>query len=179
MFSVAIETMIEEIRNLVMKTALIRPQAIPTAPAIAKMANQPSPWLMARVSATYCATEAVAVNEMSIPPATSTTSRPAARMPMKAFEVSRSNRFCSVRKLSVASDRSADSATTTASSQNSWLRRKRCRAGARNGRSAVKLIGVHAGIYALTAARSSSSVEAWGKHSPTRAPRRMIRTRWA
>ena len=59
---------------------------------------------MPMVSATYCATEAVAVNEMSMPPAISTTSSPAARMPTKAFDVSRSNRFCRVRKLSVASD---------------------------------------------------------------------------
>ena len=53
---------------------------------------------------TYCATEAVAVKEMSMPPAISTTSSPEARMPTKAFEVRRSNRFCSVRKLSVASE---------------------------------------------------------------------------
>src|SRR5438128_7272414 len=77
------------------------------------------------VSATYCATEAVAVNEMSIPPATSTTSSPEARMPTKAFDVSKSNRFCRVRKLSVASESTSESARTTASSQNSWLRRQR------------------------------------------------------
>src|SRR4051812_29885162 len=77
------------------------------------------------VSATYCATDAVAVNEMSMPPATSTTSSPEARMPTKAFDVSRSNRFCRVRKLSVASDSMSESARITASSQNSWLRRQR------------------------------------------------------
>src|SRR5205085_6432252 len=80
------------------------------------------------VSATYCATEAVAVNEMSMPPAMSTTSSPEARMPTKAFDVSRSNRFCKVRKLSVASDSTSVSARMTASSQNSWLRRQRDRA---------------------------------------------------
>ena len=75
MLSVAIETMIEEMRSLVMKTALMRPHARPTAPAIAKIANQPSPWLSANDRATYCATEAVAVKDMSMPPAISTTSK--------------------------------------------------------------------------------------------------------
>src|SRR3954451_9551076 len=83
---------------------------------------------MPTVSAKYCATDAVAVNEMSMWPATSTTSRPDARMPTKEFEVSRSNRFCTVRKLSVVSDNASDSTTMTASSQNSWLRRKRASA---------------------------------------------------
>src|SRR6185436_2547221 len=128
MFSVAIETMIDEMRSLVMKTALIRPHTTPTAAAIANKANQPRPWRMPRVSATYCATEAVAVKEMSMPPATSTTSSPEARMPTKALDVRRSNRFCRVRKLSVASDRTSASAPMTTSSQNSWLRRKRASA---------------------------------------------------
>ena len=121
--------MIDEMRSRVMKTALMRPHRTPTAAASANKANQPRPWRMPMVSATYCATEAVAVNEMSMPPATSTTSSPEARMPTKALDVRRSNRFCRVRKLSVASDRASESARMTASSQNSWLRRKRARAG--------------------------------------------------
>ena len=43
MLSVAIETMIDEMRSLVMNSALIAPQAMPIAPAIANIANQPSP----------------------------------------------------------------------------------------------------------------------------------------
>ena len=38
------------------------------------------PYFAARVAARYCAAEAVAVNEMSIPPETSTTKTPAARI---------------------------------------------------------------------------------------------------
>src|SRR5438045_3839958 len=128
MFSVAIDTMIDEMRSLVMKIALTRPHSSPTAPANANSAAQPRPWRMPRVRATYCATEAVAVNEMSMPPAISTTRRPDARMPTNAFDVSRSNMFCHVRKLSVATDSTSDSARITASSQNSWLRRQRDRA---------------------------------------------------
>src|SRR5829696_948397 len=79
---------------------------------------------MASVRATYCATVAVAVKEMSIPPATRTTRRPAARMPTKAFEVRRSNRFWRVKKLSVTIVNPMQKTTMTASSQNSWLLRK-------------------------------------------------------
>ena len=43
MLSVAIETMIEEMRSRVMKSALMAPQATPIAPAIANIANQPRP----------------------------------------------------------------------------------------------------------------------------------------
>ena len=39
MLSVAIETMIDEMRSLVMKNALIAPQARPIAPAIANIAK--------------------------------------------------------------------------------------------------------------------------------------------
>ena len=81
-------------RSLVMNIALMAPQRNADRagdgehgePAAAH-GGSPS------VSATYCATEAVAVNEMSMPPAISTTSRPEARMPTKALEVRRSNRF--------------------------------------------------------------------------------------
>ena len=75
--------------------------------------------------ATYWATVAVAVKEMSMPPETSTTSSPAQSTPTKALEVSRSKRFCSVKKLSVAKDSTTTSKRTTSRSQNSWLRRKR------------------------------------------------------
>ena len=61
MFSVAMETMIDEIRSLVMKIALISPHSRPTAPADANSPAQPRPWRIPMVSATYCATEAVAV----------------------------------------------------------------------------------------------------------------------
>ena len=74
-----------------------------------------------------------------MPPAISTTSRPDAMMPMKALDVRRSNRFGSVRKLSVANPSASTIARITASSQNSWLRRKRVSAGANAGRAATRL----------------------------------------
>ena len=43
MFSVAIDTMIDEMRSLVTKTALISPQSMPVTPASANSANQPRP----------------------------------------------------------------------------------------------------------------------------------------
>src|SRR4051794_3345329 len=125
MLSVAIDTMIDEMRSFVMNTALISPHISPTAAAMANSGIQPSPCLMPSVSATYCATDAVAVNEMSMPPDTSTTSNPEARMPTKALEVSRSYAFCTVRKLLVANESTSERTRITESSQNSWLRTKR------------------------------------------------------
>ena len=65
-------------------TALTSPSASPTAIAIANIPTQPSGQASAAEIAAYCATDAVAVKEMSMPPEISTTSRPAARMPVKA-----------------------------------------------------------------------------------------------
>ena len=162
MFSVAIETMIDEMRSLVMKTALIRPHsdARPRRPARTRRTS-PGHRRMPSVSATYWATEAVAVNEMSMPPATSTTSSPEARMPTKALEVSRSNRFCRVRKLSVASDSASESARMT-DQQPEFVaarsaQRRRAQPGSRHRPAACR-------------PRLHSPMAACGTHSPTRRP---------
>ena len=164
MLSVAIVTMIEEILSFWMKTALIRPQSDADAAGDREDARASrGRRRCASVIATYCATDAVAVKEMSMPPATSTTRSPAARMPMKALEVSRSNRFCSVRKLSVASD-SAEARAARIDGEQPEL---------------VTAAEAVAAPHALTAALSSASEVADAARTRRRCgPARMISTRW-
>lgn len=87
-------TMIPGMRRPSMSAALIAPQAA-RGDADGEDASQVRPGVGGRHRQVW-ATDAVAVNEMSMPPATSTTSSPAARMPAKALAVSRSNRFYAV-----------------------------------------------------------------------------------
>src|SRR5579875_1143200 len=119
-------TMMLEMRRLITSSALISPQTSPVAIATANRPIQPICQASAADTATYCATDAVAVNEMSIPPATSTTSSPPARMPVKAYVVSRSNRFCSVKKCGDAADIAAISTTLMTTSRPSceWATRR-------------------------------------------------------
>ena len=74
--------MMLEIRSVLISTAFTTPSSVPTPSATTNNVAQPPPNRIAASSATYCATDAIAVNEMSIPPDTSTTSNPAAVIPM-------------------------------------------------------------------------------------------------
>ncbi len=75
---IAIVAMIEGMRTKWISAAFRPPSAVPTArpAAITRDAGRPS--RAARSAATYCDTDAVAANEMSMPPETSTTKRPIA-----------------------------------------------------------------------------------------------------
>ncbi len=77
----AMVAMIEVTRTKWISVALIEPSATPVArpSGMHRMPGQCQ--RAARKPAIYCATEAVAMNEMSMPPETSTTNRPSARMP--------------------------------------------------------------------------------------------------
>ena len=70
--------MIEVMRKWWISAALTHPSATPTASPATITTGAGNPSRDASSAATYCATEAVAANEMSIPPETSTTKRPIA-----------------------------------------------------------------------------------------------------
>ena len=80
----AMVTMMLAIRSQVTRSALRRPSSVPTPSATPNRPAQPISAEVAAETARYCAIEATAVNEMSSPPATSTTTRPAASMPENA-----------------------------------------------------------------------------------------------
>ena len=63
-----------------MRSALTLPRAIPAAAAVASVGTGGQPCVAASVAARYWVAAAVAVKEMSMPPETSTTKTPAARM---------------------------------------------------------------------------------------------------
>src|SRR5258708_7259909 len=79
-FSVEMVMMMEVARRRWMSRALNAPSASPVARPSAMLAAGAQPRRVAARAARYCATVAVAANEMSMPPATSTTSRPTAMM---------------------------------------------------------------------------------------------------
>src|ERR1700686_1607178 len=125
MFSIAIDTMILDIRSTETSHAFNMPSSVPMTQAINTVPTSPTPACPAARIATYCATDAVAVNEISILPATRTTSKPEASIPTKAVFASRSSRFCGARKRGDPSARQTVSAIAAINSRNSCVARKR------------------------------------------------------
>ena len=68
------------------------------------MTQLPPPTPASASAATYCTTEAATANEMSMPPAISTTSSPTAKIRLTELVLSRLKRLASVKNLSLASD---------------------------------------------------------------------------
>ena len=62
------------------RTAFNEPSATPSRAETRSVGTSGKPYVAASVAATYCVAAAVAVKEMSMPPQTSTTKRPAASM---------------------------------------------------------------------------------------------------
>src|SRR5471030_254676 len=94
-----------------MMVALMAPSRQPNPAATRKPnAQSPPPSRMTVSAVRYWTTDAPTANEMSIPPAISTTSSPAAKMMLTALWLSRSNRLGRVRNVEVV----APSPTTMA-----------------------------------------------------------------
>ena len=97
-----------------MRAALNAPRRKPKAIANAiPDAQLPPPRDMTASAVRYWTTDAPTANEMSMPPATSTTRSPAAKMRLMALMLRRSNRLTRVRKVSVARPSTAQMTTMT------------------------------------------------------------------
>ncbi len=116
MFIVPRVTMNVGIRKTEMKKAFTAPKAIPMALEMANASHRLSmPSEMIAFTVTYCATMATAGNEMSIPPDSSTTKKPTARMAMPALERMRSNMFSTVRNAGFTTVMAREKSTITRS----------------------------------------------------------------
>ncbi len=110
-------TTIEMMRKWWIRAAFTAPSAAPTPMAATKPSNQLPPTAPNIVASTYCTTEAATANEMSIPPAISTTSRPTAQITFTAELFKSDVTLTSVAKFGVATDRAPHSSTSTRSSR--------------------------------------------------------------
>src|ERR1700761_5958498 len=89
-----------------MNVALMAPSRNPNAAdARTPSAQLPPPRCMTVKAVRYCTTEAPTANEMSMPPAISTTSSPTAKMMLTELWFRRSNRLGKVRKVEVVTPR--------------------------------------------------------------------------
>ena len=98
---------------------------MPATAAKARPISQSPPPIPASASATtYCTTEAATANEMSMPPAISTTSSPTAKIRLVELVLSRLKRLAMVKNLSLASESPALITSSTMTSQVSvgWAR---------------------------------------------------------
>src|SRR5215208_1210376 len=101
----------------------MQPSTVPIASPTKITMGAGSPSLEARIAALYCATEAVAAKEMSIPPETSTTNKPIAIMACTEYVSSRSMMLASERKSLAVRLSTAPTTRITASNHASGRRR--------------------------------------------------------
>src|ERR1700686_5402546 len=103
-----------------MMVALTAPSRKPNPAATMKPnAQSPPPSRMTVSAVRYWTTDAPTANEMSIPPAMSTTSNPTAKMMLTALWLSRSNKLGSERKVEVETPRPTTIAAMTTISRAS------------------------------------------------------------
>src|SRR4051794_18832158 len=94
------------------------PNATPaTAAKLSPMIQLPPPIFMRPRATTYCTTDAATANEMSMPPAISTTTRPTAKIRLVELVLRRLKRLAIVKNLSLVSVKPRQITSRTISSQ--------------------------------------------------------------